>query len=177
MITRSTFIQLKAFARQDGAILALVWIASFAAMIYAPNTMLGGLLQFATPFVVYWRLAAFRKSALGGVISFRRAFGYSAYTFFYASLLFAVVQFLYFRFLDNGFMASMFTTAAKDMTPVYQANGMSAQQIADATNTITSLTPIELAFMFMMMNLLIGVILSLLIAVVGMRKTARVHNN
>ena len=47
MIKLDNLIQLKAFARQDGALLSLLWTASFAAVIYAPQTPLGNILALA----------------------------------------------------------------------------------------------------------------------------------
>ena len=87
MINVTALVQLKAFARQDGVILALTWIASFILMIYTPQYSYGNLLALSTPFIVGWRLCAFRNYALDGKISFRRGFAYSCYTFFYASLV------------------------------------------------------------------------------------------
>ena len=85
MIRIETLVQLKAFARQDALLLALVWTASFACMTIVQAGIIGNLLALATPFVVGWRLTKFRDHALYGYISFRRAFAYCAYVFFYAS--------------------------------------------------------------------------------------------
>ena len=59
MINVTALVQLKAFARQDGVILALTWIASFILMIYTPQYSYGNLLALSTPFIVGWRLCAF----------------------------------------------------------------------------------------------------------------------
>ena len=64
--------QLKAFARQDGAILALVWIVSFLFTMKLPQSMVGNVLTLSTPLVVAWRLRAFRNNALDGEISYRQ---------------------------------------------------------------------------------------------------------
>lgn len=169
------FIQLKAFARQDGAILALVWTASFIALMMSPETSWGNLLALASPFAVGWRLGRFRDDALDGVISFRRGLAYSWYTFFYASLLFAVVQYLYFRYIGQGAINTLFAEAAQQMRAVYQTQGFSDQQFAQATDIMTNLKPIQLAFLFLIQNLMFGSILSLPIAAIGMKRvrTAR----
>ena len=93
MIRIEDFIQLKAFARQDGLLLSLLWTASFALIVYMPASAMGNILAIITPLFVAWRLRIFREYALGGIISMRRAYGYSAYTFVYASLVFAIVQY------------------------------------------------------------------------------------
>ena len=57
--------QLKAFARQDGAILFAVWTASFFATLLLPQSPWGNLLALSTPFVVAWRLRRFRRCSRG----------------------------------------------------------------------------------------------------------------
>ena len=86
MININHLVQLKAFARQDALLLALLWAASFACIMLLNAGFIGNILALATPFLVGYRLKAFRTEALFGVISFRRAYAYSLYVFIYASL-------------------------------------------------------------------------------------------
>lgn len=171
MIKLENFIQLKAFARQDALLLSLLWIVSFACVTMMPAGAIGNLLALATPFLIAWRLSKFRDQALDGHISFRRAFAYSAYTFFYASLVFALAQFAYFRFFDHGTFASIITESMKLLAPMYEQNGLSKTEISQTISQITMLTPIEWSFLFMMQNFMIGVVASLPIAAVCMRRT------
>lgn len=173
MINVTALIQLKAFARQDGFLLFLLWIASFAVIVNNPASSWGSLLAMATPFYVGYLLARFRNFALDGVISFRRALAFSLYTFFYASLLFAVAQFVYFRYLDNGTFMTMLLTSVKALEPVYRAQGISMSELQQSLSMIGQLTPVETAFIFMMQNILIGAILSFPIAWIGKRTALR----
>ena len=122
---------------------------------------------------VYCRLATFRVYALGGLISFRRGFAFSCYTFFYASLAFALVQYLYFTFLDNGRMEDMLDNTIRVMTPIYKEQGISPKELNAAAEVITSLSPIYIAITFMMQNLFIGLLLSLPVALLGRRSKPR----
>lgn len=169
MIRIEHFIQLKAFARQDAIILSLLWTLSLACTMLLGAASIGNLLVIATPFVVGWRLIRFRNDALEGVISLRRAFAYCAYTFFYASLVFAIVQFAYFQFLDKGALADMVCQTITALIPVYKQQGISMQQINESINVVRMLTPIQWSFMFMLQNMIIGTLLSLPIAIVGKR--------
>lgn len=169
MINVANLIQLKAFARQDGLLLALLWAASFACIMLFNAPLVGNLLALATPFVVAKRLGAFRDNALYGTISLRRAYAYSAYVFLYASLVFALVQFGYFQFLDKGAFAELITTTMKQVAPIYEQNGISKAEINNSINIVSMITPIQWAFMFMMQNLMIGAAISLPIALVGKR--------
>lgn len=165
MINVAHLVQLKAFARQDALLLALLWAASFACIMMLNAGLIGNILALATPFLVGKRLAAFRTQALYGVISFRRAYAYSLYVFIYASL----VQYAYFQFLDNGAFAELITTTMKQVAPVYEQNGVSKEEIKNSMDLITMITPVQWAFMFMMQNLFIGAIISLPIALIGKR--------
>ena len=170
MIRIESLVQLKAFARQDALLLALLWTASFACIMVAEAGLIGNLLALATPFLVGWRLTKFRDQALGGFISFRRAYAYSTYVFFYASLAFALVQFAYFRFLDHGAFAKMFAASMQLVAPIYEQHGMSRQDINQTITAVSMVTPAEWAFVFMMQNLFIGAVTSLFIALVGKRR-------
>ena len=85
------YIQLKAFARQDGALLSLLWIGGFACYILGlanPTMgMLALLLIVASPFFAASRLRHFRDYAREGIITFRRGYAYTVLTFFYGGLL------------------------------------------------------------------------------------------
>lgn len=168
-------MQLKAFARQDGMMLAMLWIASFACMTVIPAGAFGNLL--ATPFFVVWRLIQFRDKVLDGTASFRRSFAFAFYVFVYASLVFALAQFAYFRFLDGGAFASAIGESLRLLAPVCEQNGISKAQIDDYMRLVSMFTPVQWAFIFLMQNLAIGAVVSVPIAAVckrsGWTTTAR----
>ena len=102
MIDVVSIVQVKAYARQGGLFLSLAWLVSFALILLVPKSSWGGLVAMSSPFLVGWLLQRFRNEALDGAISFRRALVFSCLTFFYASMIFALAQYVYFRFLDHG---------------------------------------------------------------------------
>lgn len=168
----SALIQVKAFARQYGLVLAGLWIASFLSIMLMPGTPLGNLLALATPFLVGYLLVRFRNYALDGLISFRRGLVFSMYTFFYASLIFAVFQYVYFRYLDHGTMMNMLLGSVKMLEPAYTANGITKNELDMGIAAIQQLSPIELALVFMMQNLFFGVLMSFPIALFCRRSVA-----
>ncbi len=165
--------QTKAFARQDGAILGAVWVVSFALTMLAvePQYQLLGLLAnvltLSTPFVVARRLKSFRDYALEGAISFKNALYYSWHCFFYATLLLTIVQYLWFRFMDTGMFMSQLTA---NYQMVMQAYELSAQEAKTVMEAIAQMKPIAWASLFMITDLVAGIILSPIIAAIMAKK-------
>ena len=180
MINVVALVQVKAFARQEGLFLALLWIASFLLMIYMPMSSWGSLMALSTPFFVGWRLSSFRNDALQGTISFKRGLAFSCYTFFYASLIFAVAQFIYFRYFDHGAMLSMLSTNVTTLQQAYKTSGIddteTLKYMKDGMEMIGMMSPIQIVFVFMMQNLFIGSLLSLPIAFFCKKKTQQLSN-
>ena len=168
-MTIEDYIQLKAFARIDGALLALVWTISFAFYILGTSNpffmLLGMAVAISTPFFVASRLFRFRNKVLEGKLSFKRGFAYCIHIFLYAALLFAVAQFVYFQFLDQGYIASRISEVLSDptMKQAIKASGME-QSVNDAILAIYKTRPIDYAFSYFTTNIIIGIILSLPIA-------------
>lgn len=168
MMNVTALVQLKAFARQEGLFLALLWFASFLLMVYVPSSSWGLLLAVSTPFFVGWRLGAFRNHALGGSISFRRGLAFAWYTFFYATLLFAVLQYVYLRYFDHGTLLGMLNDSVGLLEKAYKAENIPADQtlayMRQGAEMVGLMSPIQLAFVFMMQTLFAGTLLSLPIA-------------
>lgn len=173
MATREEYEQLKAFARIDGALVGAFWIVSFACFIGEFVNPILGVVSLVTGVssIVFatLRLRKFRDNILDGAISFRRAFGYGCFTYFYASLLMAVAQFVYFQFMDRGFLIGRYTAAMADknmaemMQKVY---GITPADMNIALDTVANLRPIEVALQFLTTNIILGIIVSLPVAAI-----------
>lgn len=176
MIDVIKIIQTKAFAKQDGAILGAVWITSFALTMLSvkpEGSMLGliaNILTISTPFVLAKRLKSFRDYALDGIISFRRGLFYCVQTFFYATLLLTIVQYLWFRFLDTGAFMNYLMESYKMML---QASNIPASEINTLIDAIMMMKPIAWAAAFMVTDLMVAVILSPIIAALMSRKATK----
>ncbi|MDY6130203.1 MAG: DUF4199 domain-containing protein [Prevotella sp.] len=179
MTAYQNFEQVQAFARIDGALMAALWVASFACFIGNFSYPLLGTVGFfiGGASLVYntLRLKNFRDHVLEGIISFRKAFSYSLLTYLYASLLFAVGQYVYFQFIDNGFLVSRYTAIMsmdefKQMMSVY---GMTASDMQMVIGNLTQLRPIEIVFQFFTMNVLMGVFITPPVALIMKRTRKR----
>ena len=163
-MTPSEYIQLKAFARVDGGLLALLWSASFACYIKGLQDPFYGmtaiLLMLSTPFYVAFRLKRFRDVDLNGVISLMRGWAFVALVFFYGAVLLALVQYIYFTYFDHGYLLSFFQQAVetKEMKDMLQAYGMN-EMISESMNMLSEMRPIDYALNVLTLNICFGLII------------------
>ena len=173
-MTALEYIQLRAYARADGLKLFLLWLASFACYMAGLRSPGLGLVAFvlalATPFLVTRLLRHFRDDGLQGIISFGRGWGYVVFLFFYASLLFAVAQFVYFNWMDKGYFIDSITQMFSDPTSAaaMKQMGMSAT-LDQAVQSMQAMRPIDMALNILTSNLLIGCLVALPIAAICRR--------
>ena len=174
-MTTQEYIQLRAFARVDGTYVGILWIASFACYLGGLSSpmlgLVGGILAVASPFFAAKRLIKFRDDIRDGEISGRRSMLYYALMFFYASLLFALAQYLYFAFLDGGYLMREYTSmlSSSEMKQAMQAYGMTADQLMEGLKEFANASPIMTALNIMTMNITIGLIFSLPVSLITRR--------
>ena len=169
MMTIAELQQVKAYAQQDGILLTLLWTASFLCIVFLPTTPWGMILMLATPFFMLWRLRKFRDDAREGKISFGRALLYCIQLFGAAAILFAVVQYSYFHWLDHGRFVTLITTSYEQIKPIYEQQGISIDDMQTALGTLKEMSSIQLVGAFLFQNIVIGVFVSPFIALIGKR--------
>ena len=164
-MTPAEYHQLKAFARIDGALLALLWITSFALYVKGlENPTLGMLslvLLSVSPFFVAKRLRKFRDKVREGIISFMRGYAYIILTFFYSGLLVALAMWAYFQWMDHGFLLAKFTEMA-NMPQTVQL-GLK-DMLQESLNQMAQMRPIDYSLNVLTMTILAGFALGLPIA-------------
>lgn len=165
---------LRSYAAQKGAVVGGMWIASFACFIGGLShpglsfiSMLAGVGSiFATGILV----RGFRRQT--GEIGFGMAYWMSLQMFFYASILMAAAQFIYFRYMDNGFLADTYASLMQqpEAAKILQEMGYGAnyQELVEQAIAIwRTVSPIELTFDFLVSNFFLGFLLSLPAAIIG----------
>ena len=174
-MTAPEYIQLKAYARQDGFFLALLWIASFASYIMGLSNqilaMAAMLMAVISPFFVAGRLRKFRDEGREGVISFGRSYAYTIFVFFYGAVLLAVAQYLYFAYMDNGYLVNSFakmmsTDEGRQMLEQY---GMT-KVVDDSLAEMAATRPIDYALNILTINISLGFILGVPIGLIMQRR-------
>lgn len=175
-MTPAEYIQLKAFARVDGAMLAVLWVASFVCCIVGLRTPLYSMvalgLMVATPFFVGRRLMKFRDFGLGGIISFARGWGYSVYVFFYAAVLLALAQYVYFAYIDQGYMVQTFSKllASPEARQLAQQYGIQ-ETLKEGLEQFGQMRPIDYALNVLTVNIMAGMLLGMPIAAMLQRRS------
>ena len=179
-MTPEEYKQLKAFARQDGAQLSLLWIGAMICYIQGLSSpilgMIAILLIVASPFYAANRLRHFRDEAREGIISFMRAYGYTVLTYFYGGLLLAIAAFAYFQFMDNGFLLGklMAIVETEEGRQVISAYGM-ADEISQSMKELAQMRPIDYALNMLTTIITTGFILGLPTAAL-MKRELKIEN-
>lgn len=177
MANNDIYKYFSAHARVDGAIVAAMWIASFFCFVGEFQMPLLSIvaiaLSIASLVVAVIRIRKFRDNILGGEITFGKAMLYCIQIFFHSILLMAVAQYLYFQFLDHGYLINQYVNMLS--TPEYAAvakdvYGVEAKQlIAILQTTIANVRPIEIVYQFLTLNVIGGILLSVPVAAVVRR--------
>lgn len=173
-VTAPEYRQLRAFARIDGALLAVLMIASFACYVVGLNSQLYGFLSFVVlavmPFFAGIRLKRFRDTGLEGTISFLRGWAYVCLMFFYGGLLFSLAQYAYFAYMDHGYMIGVIGEMLS--MPVYvdliKQMGMT-DQVNESMQMLQTMRPIDFALNTLSMVIMVGIVLGMPIAAVVKR--------
>ena len=170
LMTASEYTQLRAFARNDGAFLGIMWMVSFVLTMLSPKVPLLGTfgltLAFLTPFFVVRRIRMFRDHIREGLLGYWSGYSYSMSMFFYAALLLALVQYVWFAFVDDG---SFLSTTLEQMKQMLLANKYPEQEVNAAIGQMKNMRPIDWAIYFLSTNVIMGFVLSVVIAFITKR--------
>lgn len=101
-------ISIRNYAMQFGTILGVYYILKFILYIVGLKTNSLGflflILTLAVPFIGYYYGRMFRDKVLKGYIGFAQSWLFIFLMYIFASLLVAVAHYIYFQFIDKGFI-------------------------------------------------------------------------
>lgn len=178
-MTAPEYKQLKAFARVDGALMAMLMIVCFACYIAGLTSPLYGFLSIIAvvmmPFFAGYRLRRFRDTELEGSISFMRGWAYVCLMFFYGGLLFALAQYGYLAYMDKGYLVMTISDmlALPENAEVIKQMGM-ADQVNESIHMLQAMRPIDFALNMLTTIIMGGIMLGLPIAAI--MKKVKVEN-
>lgn len=129
-------------------------------------------LTLAVPFIGYYYTKLYRNKINHGVISFPQAFAFSFFMYMFASLLVSVAHYVYFQYIDQGFIVETYTKVWHELlekSPEMEAN---KQIINEMIETARATTPIDLTIQLLSWDVFWGGILAIPTALAVMRKKA-----
>jgi hypothetical protein len=148
-------------AMNSGLILGALFSVNFLFSIIRNTAfVLLSYAMIAIILVTIYRLSVrFRDVECEGFISFGKVFLYILLTFFYAALISSVVKFVYFKFINTGYLEIMFQETMKAMQMMkYPINDTSVEQMKGM------LKPASFSFIYIWFNLSLGAIVGLIMA-------------
>ena len=95
-----------------GTYMGIYWILKFILFplgFHIPFlSLLFVILTLAVPFIGYHYVKMYRNKICGGSIQFSHAVLFTIFMYMFASLLVAVVHYIYFQFIDHGFIVNSY---------------------------------------------------------------------
>lgn len=132
--------------------------------------MLFFLLTLAVPVVGYQFARKFRDRECEGVISYSRAFLFTAFMYMFAALFATIIHYVYFRYIDNGLIVNTYYDMLNQLSA--GATGeleTSINQIRQALDVIARLSPVEISLQLISQNIFYCVIIAVFTALFIMR--------
>ncbi len=174
-MTQNQSISLQQTAMYFGTLMGLFWIIKFTFLPLGFTIpllqLLFVLLTFFVPILGYLYARKFRNRYCGGSITFSRAFAFTVLMYLFAALLAAVAHYIYFRYIDNGFLIDSYIGQLEAMKPTATEElKESIDQFIEGFSLISSLSPIQLTFQLISQNFLYGTLLALPTALLVMRR-------
>lgn len=128
-------------------------------------------LTLCVPFMGYYYARVYRNQVCGGSIGFLHAWIFTVFMYMFAAMLAAVAHYVYFRFIDYGYVINTYETMI-DTLAQSPMPGMDAYiaTCRDALETARSITPIDITLQMISWNVFWGSILAFPTALFVMRR-------
>ena len=119
-------------------------------------------LTLCVPFMGYYYVRMYRNTVCSGSISFLHAWIFTVFMYMFAALLTAVAHYIYFRFIDHGFVINAYESQIdilnKSGVPDIEAY---TNMFQETLETVKSLTPIDITMQLVSWNVFCGSLLAL----------------
>lgn len=155
-----------------GLILAIYLVVRFFFMVSsADSTILNLLFIFITigvPFVAYYLGKDFKKKS-NEELTYRNFYSHGFFMFFFASLILAAVEYVYYGFINTEFITEQYNTLLQNIEIIKQTMP-DASQIEEIVNNSPIPTASQMAMQNVWMYSFAGIIISLINAYILNKK-------
>lgn len=159
-------------AMWHGLILAIYLVIRFFFMVSSANsTILNLLFIFVTigvPFVAYYLGKDFKKKT-DEELTYRNFYSHGFFMFFFASLILAAVEYVYYGFINTEFITEQYNTLLQNIEIIKQTMP-DASQIEEIVNNSPIPTASQMAMQNIWMYSFAGIIISLINAYILNKK-------
>ncbi|MEL5893099.1 DUF4199 domain-containing protein [Bacteroides sp. GD17] len=128
-------------------------------------------LTLCVPFMGYYYARMYRNQVCGGSISFLHAWIFTVFMYMFAALLTAVAHYIYFRFIDHGFMIN---TCESQINILAQSGIPGMEEYVDTCRegleAARLLTPIDITLQMISLNVFYGSLLAFPTALFVMKR-------
>ena len=159
-------------AMWHGLILAIYLVIRFFFMVSsADSTILNLLFIFITigvPFVAYYLGKDFKKKT-DEELTYRNFYSHGFFMFFFASLILAAVEYVYYGFINTEFITEQYNTLLQNIEILKQTMP-DASQIEEIVNESPIPTASQMAMQNVWMYSFVGIIISLINAYILNKK-------
>ena len=166
---------LQEHAMRFGTAMGIFWIVKF---IFLPLgfeipflQLLFIILTCSVPFLGYRYARTYREKYCGGEINFIRAYAFTIFMYFFAALLTSAGHFIYFNFIDNGFITDTYLSQLETLkSNVTGDMEVSVEQLIETFQIIADLSPVQLTLQLIFQNIFYGSLLALPTALLVMKR-------
>ena len=118
-------------------------------------------LTMAVPFMGYFYVRSYRDKICKGAISFGHACIFTIFMYIFASLLATVGHYIYFQFIDHGYVLDAYTTMVNQLFELNPTMTDEQEVITNALDELRMLTPISITLQLLSSDVMICSILAL----------------
>lgn len=158
-----------------GTYMGLFWITKFILVPIGVNMpfllLLFFCLTLCVPFLGYYYTKMYRDRVCGGQISFFHAWTFNLFMFICASMLTAVAHYVYFAFIDQGYLIGV----CKDMLATIETSNVPGTeayvtQVKESIDILEALTPTDIILQLLVNNVYNCSLLSIIIALIAKKR-------
>ena len=155
-------------AMRGGTLLGLLWIAMYASCVASFGSPAFSFvfisLCIASPFYAGYIAKGYRQRECNGVLPFSKAFTFIFVMYLCASLLSAVAHFVYFQFIDKGFIMQLLVETSNMMKENQTQFGELATEFEKTVEQFQAMGTKGIVFNMLTSNIMNGILLSAIIA-------------
>lgn len=166
---------LQKYAMHFGTYMGMYWILKF--ILFPLGFTIPFLLflfmclTLAVPFLGYHYAKMYRNKICGGTIGFAHACLFTLFMYMFASLLVAVAHYIYFQFIDHGFIMNQYANLMQQVTTELPGMENEKEMLKNAIDSAQALSPIDITMQLLSSDVFFGSLIAIPTALFVMKRS------